>query len=89
MAYVAEISDRLQVLAHGRPGHIIDQLIAERGGRLVEHPAWPLMRGPLWRRSIPPALTPARTHGRRQARSLLTPTVIGVVCWWWIWMRAF
>ncbi|MDF1610082.1 1-acyl-sn-glycerol-3-phosphate acyltransferase [Hoeflea sp. YIM 152468] len=44
MANVAEISDRLQVLAHGRPGHIIDRLIAERGGRLVEHPAWPLMR---------------------------------------------
>ena len=44
MAYVAEISDRLHVLAHGRPGHIIDQLIAERGGRLVDHPAWPLMR---------------------------------------------
>jgi len=44
MAYVAEISDRLQVLAHGRPGHIIDQLIAERGGRLVDHQAWPLMR---------------------------------------------
>ena len=44
MAYVAEISDRLHVLAHGRPGHIIDRLIAERGGRLVDHPAWPLMR---------------------------------------------
>jgi putative hemolysin len=44
MAYVSEISDRLQVLAHGRPGHIIDRLIAERGGRLVEHPAWPVMR---------------------------------------------
>jgi len=44
MAYVAEISDRLQVLAHGRPGHIIDRLIAERGGRLVNHPAWPVMR---------------------------------------------
>jgi hypothetical protein len=38
MAYVAEISDRLQVLAHGRPGHIIDRLITERGGRLVAHP---------------------------------------------------
>jgi putative hemolysin len=44
MAYVAGISDRLQVLAHGRPGHVIDRLIAERGGRLVRHPAWPLMR---------------------------------------------
>jgi putative hemolysin len=36
MANVAEISDRLHVLAHGRPGHIIDRLIAERGGRLVD-----------------------------------------------------
>jgi len=44
MAYVADISDRLQILAHGRPGHIIDQLIGERGGRLVAHPAWPLLR---------------------------------------------
>lgn len=44
MAYVAEITDRLQVLAHGRPGHVIDQLIGERGGRLVNHPAWPLIR---------------------------------------------
>ncbi|WP_412050385.1 1-acyl-sn-glycerol-3-phosphate acyltransferase [Hoeflea sp. Naph1] len=44
MAYVADISDRLQILAHGRPGHIIDQLIGERGGRLVAHPAWPMLR---------------------------------------------
>ncbi|EDQ31690.1 putative hemolysin [Hoeflea phototrophica DFL-43] len=44
MANVADISYRLNVLAHGRPGHIIDRLIAERGGRLVEHPAWPVMR---------------------------------------------
>jgi hypothetical protein len=44
MANVADISDRLHVLAHGRPGHIIDRLIAERGGRLVTHPAWPVMR---------------------------------------------
>ncbi|MEQ8480162.1 MAG: 1-acyl-sn-glycerol-3-phosphate acyltransferase [Hoeflea sp.] len=44
MANVADISDRLHVLTHGRPGHVIDRLIAERGGRLVQHPAWPLMR---------------------------------------------
>lgn len=44
MAYVAEITDRLQVLAQGRPGHVIDQLIGERGGRLVNHPTWPLLR---------------------------------------------
>lgn len=48
MANVADISDRLNVLAHGRPGHIIDRLIAERGGRLVEHPAWPVMRPVLY-----------------------------------------
>ncbi len=44
MANVADISDRLHVLTHGRPGHVVDKLIAERGGRLVQHPAWPLMR---------------------------------------------
>lgn len=48
MANVADISYRLNVLAHGRPGHIIDRLIAERGGRLVEHPAWPVMRPVLY-----------------------------------------
>lgn len=44
MASVAELSGRLQALAQGRPGHIVDTLIAERGGKLVGHPAWPLMR---------------------------------------------
>lgn len=44
MAGVAEVSDRLQVLAYGRPGHIVDQLIAERGGQLVNHAMWPLTR---------------------------------------------
>ena len=26
-------------------------------------------------------------HGRRPGTLPQTPTVIGVVCWWWIWMR--
>jgi putative hemolysin len=37
--------------AAGFPGpgaHIVDQLIAERGRSLVRHPAWPLLRGPLY-----------------------------------------
>jgi putative hemolysin len=31
-----------------RDAHIVDQLIAERGTSLVRHPAWPLLRGPLY-----------------------------------------
>lgn len=31
-------------VSFGNPGHIVDQLIAERGERLVRHPLWPAMR---------------------------------------------
>ena len=44
MTSVATLTGRLQALAQGRNGHIVDQLIAERGGRLVTHPLWPVMR---------------------------------------------
>ncbi len=40
----AGISSRLLTFAQGNPGHIVDQLIKERGGTLVAHPAWPLVR---------------------------------------------
>jgi putative hemolysin len=40
----ASVSDTLSLLSHGRPGHIVDTLIAERGQKLVEHPLWPAMR---------------------------------------------
>lgn len=44
MASVVSLAGRLQTLAQGRAGHIVDQLIAERGGKLVSHPLWPAMR---------------------------------------------
>ncbi|MFN7091515.1 MAG: GNAT family N-acetyltransferase, partial [Allorhizobium sp.] len=41
---LSSVTDTLSLLSHGRPGHIVDTLIAERGQRLVEHPLWPAMR---------------------------------------------
>lgn len=38
------LSDAIALLSQGRPGHIVDTLIAERGQKLVEHPMWPVMR---------------------------------------------
>lgn len=37
-------TERLALISKGRPGHIVDTLIAERGQKIVSHPAWPLMR---------------------------------------------
>lgn len=34
----------LHQIYYGNPGHIVDQLIAERGERLVLHPTWPVLR---------------------------------------------
>lgn len=39
-AFAATIAD----VSFGNPGHIIDQLIAERGERIVGNPLWPVMR---------------------------------------------
>lgn len=38
------LSDAIALLSQGRPGHIVDTLIAERGQKLVQHPMWPVMR---------------------------------------------
>jgi putative hemolysin len=38
------VVDAIALLSQGRPGHIVDELIAERGQRLVNHPLWPVMR---------------------------------------------
>ncbi|PWV98337.1 putative hemolysin [Hoeflea marina] len=40
----ALIAGKITLLSRGRPGHIVDQLITERGEKLVRHPAWPLLR---------------------------------------------
>ena len=41
---LAQFTESLALVSQGRPGHIVDTLIAERGTRIVRHPLWPLMR---------------------------------------------
>ncbi|HET7412211.1 MAG TPA: 1-acyl-sn-glycerol-3-phosphate acyltransferase [Pararhizobium sp.] len=42
------VVDAIQLVSQGQPGHIVDDLIAERGQRLVKHPLWPVMRPVLY-----------------------------------------
>lgn len=37
-------TEALSQISFGNPGHIVDQLITERGERLVRNPAWPVLR---------------------------------------------
>ena len=39
-----DLADRIAMISHGQPGHIVDELIAERGQKIVKHPLWPVMR---------------------------------------------
>jgi putative hemolysin len=39
-----QFAEAISLVSHGRPGHIVDTLIAERGTRIVHHPLWPVMR---------------------------------------------
>lgn len=41
-------TEALSLVSQGRPGHIVDTLIAERGQRIVQHPLWPVMRPALY-----------------------------------------
>lgn len=36
--------DSIALVSHGQPGHVVDELIGERGQGLVNHPLWPVMR---------------------------------------------
>lgn len=38
------VADAIALVSQGQPGHIVDELIAERGQRLAKHPLWPVMR---------------------------------------------
>lgn len=38
------LTETLAQISFGNPGHIVDQLITERGEKLVRNPAWPLLR---------------------------------------------
>ncbi|UJW75212.1 GNAT family N-acetyltransferase [Rhizobium sp. SL42] len=44
VATFGQIADTVSLFSHGRPGHIVDTLIAERGKNIVTHPLWPAMR---------------------------------------------
>src|SRR6478752_4789631 len=39
-----QFAETIALVSQGRPGHIVDTLIAERGQRIVGHPLWPVMR---------------------------------------------
>jgi putative hemolysin len=41
---LGQLSDHIALVSQGKPGHIVDTLIAERGQKIVRNPLWPLMR---------------------------------------------
>lgn len=44
MLNLGDVAVAIALVSQGQPGHIVDQLIAERGRRLTHHPLWPMMR---------------------------------------------
>ncbi|MGY3611335.1 GNAT family N-acetyltransferase, partial [Bradyrhizobium sp. Lot11] len=44
MTAFGQLAEAIALVSQGKPGHIVDTLIAERGQRIVKHPLWPLMR---------------------------------------------
>jgi putative hemolysin len=44
MTAFGQLAEAIALVSHGKPGHIVDMLIAERGQKIVRHPLWPLMR---------------------------------------------
>ncbi len=44
MSSLGHFAEALSLVSQGKPGHIVDILIAERGQRIVKHPLWPVMR---------------------------------------------
>ncbi|AJY46095.1 GNAT family N-acetyltransferase [Martelella endophytica] len=41
---LAHFAETVALFSQGRPGHIVDTLIAERGEKIVHNPLWPVMR---------------------------------------------
>ncbi|WP_246660404.1 1-acyl-sn-glycerol-3-phosphate acyltransferase [Nitratireductor sp. XY-223] len=39
-----DLADRIALVSYGQPGHVVDELIAERGQKIVKNPLWPIMR---------------------------------------------
>ncbi|MEM6462725.1 MAG: 1-acyl-sn-glycerol-3-phosphate acyltransferase [Pseudomonadota bacterium] len=44
MLNLDDLADRIALVSQGQPGHVVDQLIAERGQKIVKNPFWPVMR---------------------------------------------
>ncbi|MBB3594437.1 putative hemolysin [Rhizobium sp. BK529] len=44
MTAFGQLAEAIALVSHGKPGHIVDTLIAERGQKIVRHPLWPVMR---------------------------------------------
>ncbi len=44
MTTFGQLAETLALISQGKPGHIVDTLIAERGQRIVKNPLWPVMR---------------------------------------------
>lgn len=41
---IGQFAETVALVSQGKPGHIVDTLIAERGEKIVRHPLWPVMR---------------------------------------------
>jgi putative hemolysin len=41
---LGQFAEAVSLVSQGKPGHIVDTLITERGQRIVRHPLWPVMR---------------------------------------------
>jgi putative hemolysin len=41
---LGQLAGAIALVSQGRPGHIVDTLIAERGQKIVKSPFWPLLR---------------------------------------------
>lgn len=39
-----DLADRIALISQGQPGHVVDELISERGQKIVKNPLWPAMR---------------------------------------------
>lgn len=44
MTAFGQFAEAIALVSQGKPGHIVDTLIAERGQRIVRNPLWPAMR---------------------------------------------
>lgn len=44
LSAIDSFTEAFHLLTYGRPGHVVDELIEERGKGIMSHPMWPVMR---------------------------------------------